>query len=243
LPYSTRDFNNDGRTDVLLNGYSGPYARNVAFLFKNTSMLTNTAPQPPTGINAQVFADSVQFSWLPGSDAQTPAKELSYNLYVKGSNGHYYIFPNANSATGVRLVNALGNAYQNVGWKLKGLPPGDYSWSVQTIDAAYAGSAFAPEGHFTIAAPFTTTARIAVAPADDVKQGILVYPNPVKDHITIQCSAGAQVVVHDVTGRVVYTGCAKRSVYSVDMSAAVQGVYFVQVRQSGEVVVRKVVKE
>ncbi|MCS3800097.1 FG-GAP-like repeat-containing protein [Niastella sp. OAS944] len=237
------DFDNDGRADVLLNGYSGPYARNVAFLFKNTSMLTNTAPQPPSSIHAQEMADSVQFSWLAGSDAQTPVKALSYNLYVKGSNGHYYIFPNASITTGVRMVSGLGNAYQNLGWKLKGLPPGDYSWSVQTIDAAYAGSAFAPEGHFTIDAPLVTAARVAVAAINEVQQRINVYPNPVKEYITVQCSAGAQITVHDVMGRVMYSSRSKGSVHTIDMRGAVQGVYFVQVRLGGEVVVSKVVRE
>lgn len=237
------DFDNDGRTDVLLNGYSGPYARNVAFLFKNTSMLTNTAPQPPVSISAQVSGDSVQFSWLPGSDAQTPVKALSYNLYVKGANGHYYIFPNANITSGVRMTSGLGNAYQNLGWKLRGLPPGDYSWSVQTIDAAYAGSAFAPEGQFTIATPTVTAARVAVAAAGEVRQGISFYPNPVKDQLNVQCSAGAQIVVHDVMGRVMYSSRSKGNVHTIDMRGAVQGVYFVQVKRGGEVLVRKVVKD
>jgi hypothetical protein len=208
-------------------------------------MITNSTPQPPAGIDAHVSADSVQFSWLAGSDAKTPVKALSYNLYVKGSNGHYYIFPNANITTGVRMTSGLGNAYQNLGWKLRGLPPGDYSWSVQTIDAAYAGSAFAPEGHFTITAPVTElmTARTAVAAASEIQRGISIYPNPVKDHVTVQCSAGAQIMVHDVMGRVIYTARSNGSAHVVDMSRVGQGVYFVEVKEGAEVVTKKIVKE
>ena len=43
-----------------------------------------------------------------------------------------------------------GNAWLNHGWTLNNLPPGNYAWSVQTIDASYTGSPFAAEQQFTI---------------------------------------------------------------------------------------------
>ena len=78
-----------------------------------------------------------------------------------------------------------------------------------------------------------------------MERGVVIYPNPVKDHIVVQCGKGdgAQIFVHDVMGRVIYTARSKGSMHIVDMCHAVQGVYFVQVRQGGEVVVKKVVKE
>ncbi|OQP51184.1 glycosyl hydrolase [Niastella populi] len=239
------DFDHDGRTDVLLNGYSGAYTRNVAFLFKNVTMNTNNTPLAPSGLQAQVAGDSVQLNWTAGADAETPVKALSYNLYVKGANGHYYIFPNANISTGVRMTSSLGNAYQNLGWKLKGLPPGDYVWSVQTIDAAYAGSAFAPEGSFTIGATQLMTARQAAAPAamSEMERGVVIYPNPVKDQLVVQYGAGAQIVVHDVMGRVVHVARMTGAVHRIDVSKYMQGTYFIQVKRGGEVVTRKIVKE
>ena len=41
----------------------------------------------------------------------------------------------------------------------------------------------------------------------------------------------------------IYTARLKGSVHTIDMSKAVQGIYFVQVKRGGEVVTRKVVKE
>lgn len=247
------DFDNDGRTDVLLNGYSGPYGRNVAFLFKNGSEVVNTAPQAPGGLQALVMGDSVQFSWSAGSDAQTPVKALTYNLYVKGSDGHYYIFPDAHITTGRRMVSGLGNAYQNLGWKLKGLPPGDYVWSVQTIDAGYAGSIFAPEGSFNIPAPVIEGMQLRKAIVELDKAGkemddqVEIYPNPVRDHITVRFGNGlnlnAQVTVHDVTGRIVYTAKVKETAHTINFSQAAKGIYVVQVKRGGEVITRKLMKE
>jgi hypothetical protein len=246
------DFNSDGKTDVLLNGYSGPFARNVAFLFRNGSNAVNNTPLPPAGLSTQVTADSVKFTWAAGADAQTPVKALTYNLYVKGADGRYYIFPNANITTGVRMTSGLGNAYHNLGWKLKGLPPGDYTWSVQTIDAAYAGSVFAPAASFTIPAPVTTLmqarkAEGVINKTDAEGDGrIMIYPNPVSDQLTIQCgkgfTTGAQITLYDVTGRVLYTALVKEAVHTINLSEAAPGVYFIKVKQGGVVITKKIMK-
>lgn len=244
------DFNSDGRTDVLLNGYSGSYTRNVAFLFNNGSNAVNIAPIPPTSISTQVTTDSVLFTWGAGADAQTPVKALTYNLYVKGSDGRYYIFPNSSITTGVRMTGGLGNAYHNLGWKLKGLPPGDYTWSVQTIDAAYAGSEFAPEANFTIPAAVADMmqARKAVAEISEavMDSRIMIYPNPVSDQLVIQCAkgftTGAMVTLYDVAGRVMYTAQVKEAVHTIDISEAAPGVYIVQVKQGGVIMTKKIMK-
>ncbi len=51
----------------------------------------------------------------------------------------------ADPATGYRRIPALGNAQKRLFWILKGLPSGTYYWSVQAIDTAFCGSAWAPE--------------------------------------------------------------------------------------------------
>lgn len=145
------DANGDGKVDLFLTGYSGgSFGRTVGFLIKNEAAKANTPPSAPTTLKAVVKGDSVSFSWSAGSDAETNAKALTYSIYVKDANGKYLIFPNANIATGKRMVVGLGNAYQNVGWHLKRLPKGVYTWGVQTVDAGYTGSEFTPKVTFTI---------------------------------------------------------------------------------------------
>jgi hypothetical protein len=150
------------------------------------------------------------------------------------------------------MTSGLGNAYCNLGWKLKGLPAGDYTWSVQTIDAAYAGSVFAPAASFTIPPPVTAlmqARKAEVATGQPAMQGdgrIAIYPNPVSDQLTIQCgkgfTTGAQITLYDVTGRVLYTALVKEAVHTINLREAAPGVYFIQVKQGGAIVTKKIMK-
>ena len=49
----------------------------------------------------------------------------------------------------------MGNVQQNLSWALKRLAPGTYYWSVQAIDTAFAGSAWAAEEMFVLDFPDT----------------------------------------------------------------------------------------
>ena len=55
--------------------------------------------------------------------------------------------------SGRRLIVEPGNAFGSLRRKLRGLKPGRYYWSVQTIDASFEGSPFATEQTFTIGVP------------------------------------------------------------------------------------------
>lgn len=147
------DFGDSGFNDILIsgncdkgyNGYSGD--RRIAVLCHNQGKKANTAPQAPTNLRTELSEDgTITLRWDAGSDAETNKKALSYNYYLRDlSTGLYLTFPNADIETGKRRVSAMGNAGLNCSWTLRGLPAGTYVWSVQTIDAAYAGSPFAPE--------------------------------------------------------------------------------------------------
>ena len=152
------DFGNSGRNDILIhgncnsgyNGFSGD--RRIAVLCRNIGEKSNSAPEAPVNLKTEVTpGGNVTLSWEAGSDAETNVKALSYNYYLRNlTTGRYMTFPNADVITGKRRVSGMGNAWLNTTWNLQGLPDGDYAWSVQTVDAAYAGSAFAPEQTFTI---------------------------------------------------------------------------------------------
>lgn len=173
------DFGNSGRNDILISGncnghYQGmPGDRRIAVLCRNRTANTNTAPTAPVDLKTEVGTDgTVHLSWDAGADNETPTPSLSYNYYLRNlSTGLYMTFPNADIATGQRRVSQMGNAWLNHGWTLNNLPPGNYVWSVQTIDASYTGSPFAAEQQFTISE--STAIREHAASTDSIRISVV----------------------------------------------------------------------
>ncbi len=101
--------------------------------------------------------NGVKLNWSAATDDHTPSSGLSYNLRVGTSPGGLDIVsPQSDPITGRRLVVQLGNAYERLFSLLTNLSYGQYYWSVQAIDSAYAGGPFASEATFTIAPVITT---------------------------------------------------------------------------------------
>jgi hypothetical protein len=101
--------------------------------------------------------NDVVLSWQAGSDAQTPAKGLTYNLRVGTNSGGSGVVPcQCDPVTGQRRVPEMGNAQHRLFATLTNLPFGNYYWSVQSVDGTFAGSPFAPEQRFSIGAPLIT---------------------------------------------------------------------------------------
>lgn len=143
------DYDNDGDLDLLLTGET-PYGR-IAKIYRNDSLVQNTSPAAPVGLNASVTGDSVELSWSRATDAETPQDGLTYNIRIGTSEGDVDIMsPMSDLVTGQRMTVDRGNVDTNAGWTIHGLKPGTYYWSVQAIDAAYAGSAFSVISSFTI---------------------------------------------------------------------------------------------
>lgn len=141
------DYDGDLDLDLALNGLP-----DASKLYRNDAPVANTPPSSPSGLSAIVTGDDVVLSWLAGSDAQTPSPALSYNLRVGRSSGAGDVLSAMSESTGRRLVPDFGNVGPNLSWPLRGLADGAYFWSVQSVDAAFVGSAFAAEGSFTIVA-------------------------------------------------------------------------------------------
>ena len=83
--------------------------------------------------------------------------------------------------------------------KIKNLPSGSYTWSVQSIDNCYEGSAFAAEHSFS---HVNTGVEDIEKP---VASGLVLFPNPVSDRITITTVgpdvSKCEIIISDMTGR------------------------------------------
>ena len=104
-----------------------------------------------TGITTAANTTPVEFVWKPSTDDHTPVEGLTYAVRVGTTPGGDDIMsPNAN-ADGTRKTGDKGNAEHNLKWRLS-LPDGTYYWSVQAVDASYAGSPFSEEKNFVLKA-------------------------------------------------------------------------------------------
>jgi hypothetical protein len=156
---SWADFDNDGDLDLLIAGNEN--GQDIVSIYRNNNLTSNTAPTAPTNLAVSVLGTSVDFSWSAASDAETPAEALSYNLRVGTTPGGADILAPQSSNSGYRRLPEMGGAQLGLSARLAQLKPGiNYFWSVQAVDTAFAGSAFATEGTFTASADVPVTVSI-----------------------------------------------------------------------------------
>jgi hypothetical protein len=166
------DYDHDGRLDFLADGRecTTPESCLLPHLYRNTTPTANTPPSVPTGLSATRMADnSVWFTWNPALDGQTPSPGLSYELRVGTAPGQAdVVAPPSDPVSGFRRVVAAGRV-NGTNALLRTLPKGTYSWSVQAVDTAFAGSVFAAEQTLSI-----TNAAPVIAPIPDQHTGLAV---------------------------------------------------------------------
>jgi len=154
------DYDADGDLDILLSGRPNTF-ETYSRVYRNNIGTANTAPTAPTALTHTVTENTVALGWAKSTDIQTAQDGLTYNLRVgtqAATNelvGNEVMSAHADTS-GFRRIAALGNVGQTTSWTLAGLSPAsdrEYTWSVQAVDNAFAGSAFAAAGNFTIDVP------------------------------------------------------------------------------------------
>jgi hypothetical protein len=154
------DLDGDNKVDLLICGYSGGTLnlnRRIAGYVLNQSTTASTPPAAPTNLNAVVDNSDglmVTFSWnAPASEAGKSG--TTYNLALKNTTtGKWLYNPMAvigGEKDGWRKVaGRAGNVFYNTRYELYDLPAGNYEWTVQAINGAYLGGAFAGTQTFNI---------------------------------------------------------------------------------------------
>lgn len=160
------DFDRDGRLDALMSGFNDKVAHfNV---LRNTMDIpSNAPPAAPSGLATTVGDGTVTFRWSHATDDITPVNLLTYNLRV-GTNplGAEAVSPMAHVTSGWRKVAAPGNVAHTTNILYR-LPPGTYFWSIQAVDGAFAGGAWASEQSFTITN--AEPVRLQIAATNDAR--------------------------------------------------------------------------
>jgi hypothetical protein len=163
------DFDRDGNLDLVISGGTVPTT-----IYKNYAAATDEPNRPasvPSGLSSLVNRKSARLSWS-GGVAGGLSNNVTYNLRVgRTPGGTEVVSPLANS-NGLRYVSAMGNINGAKAWTITNLIGGTYYWSVQAIDHAYAGSAFAPEQSFIITNATPTATTLAITLPEDSSKAI-----------------------------------------------------------------------
>lgn len=150
------DYNGDGRKDFLLIGETKDKNYLSAEQYGDNAILCyNLLPpisRPEAPLNPSVSQQDgiVTLSWeMPASAKQG----FTYEVYIKDETGNLLCSTPSfigDTKDGIRKVNRPGRIGPRTEWTYRPTKPGTYTWGVQTIDAAYTGSAFASGPQFTI---------------------------------------------------------------------------------------------
>jgi hypothetical protein len=158
------DYDGDGDLDILAFGYQ-PDESAVGNIYLNSNgsnvFTVNQKPNSPPSPSQTILQQMATLSWKAATDAETPSSSIQYNFYVR--QGVDTLYGAQSIKRGKRKVVKYGNAGFAKSTEIS-LPPGDYYWSVQSIDNDFQGSAFSTESFFhVLAAPVATAATLASA--------------------------------------------------------------------------------
>lgn len=150
------DMDGDHNLDIIASGYDdsdNSYNVRRTDVYLNTLKQHNKLPDAPSGLKSEVSGRNVIIKWNRATDTETPQQSLSYNFTLgqtSGSGVPLNVNPYSDLNTGTRKIVKLGNAQLDSFWILKNLPLGTFSWKVQSIDKAFAGSQFSGLSDFII---------------------------------------------------------------------------------------------
>jgi hypothetical protein len=131
--------------------------------------IANAAPSKPELNNLSVLKKRdknylVEFNWKKAKDDNTPSSGLTYSLSIgTGYSTSDVVSVESDLATGMQKKPQDGNVGKDTSWQIA-LPPGKYYYSVQAVDASFAGSSFSDRKMFTLSAQGET--KEASPPSD-----------------------------------------------------------------------------
>ena len=143
------DFDTDGDMDVFISGKTGTISQTLLYE-NNTGNLINIPPGIPSNLKINDFGfGKIKLSWDKPTDDYTEKTSLSYVIALGDESGNSTRFTTeSNLETGYRLNPKPSSTLQN--FLYLELDPGTYYFSVQAVDANYAGSEFSEELSFDV---------------------------------------------------------------------------------------------
>ena len=246
------DYDNDSDLDIIIGGHDKNLNK-VSMIYNNLCMKYNNLPVEPEGLTTTVDMgyemDIVYFMWQPSLDFETAQKGLTYNLRIGSTPGGCEIMaPNSILRNGIVKFPSQGNVGHNNSWIIYSLAPGQYYWSVQTVDNTFSGSRFAPEKTFIVTNSVGIMKINSIIPEDySLEQN---YPNPFNPKTNIRFSipnsSFVNITVYNVCGKEVNILVneqlsAGNYEYHWNASALSSGVYIYKIQSDDFIDVKKMV--
>ena len=157
-------------------------------IYKNTLTYSQLSPPPstPTGLSCLYVGDRLYLGW----NQTAPGHQYRYEVFKDGE--MIVSSESADSGKPLRLQKAPG--VQTTTVILSPLPPGDYTFRVQAVDASFRGS------------PFSAVKGVEVPVGLESVPTFSVYPNPASDDLVITGQAAGDLLIRDGLSRPVFRG-------------------------------------
>lgn len=223
--FSWLDIEGDGDLDYFISGqYFVPGGNGLVesqmHLYRNDSQLTNLPPTAPGGIIQKITENSLKLTWLPSGDDHTSAVTITYDFELYKDNLPLVMPERLPQPGNVSAVNT---------WSIEGLEPGNYTWAIRSVDAAFAGSA-SVTGEFnisTVGQPEAPTSLYSLEqniPNPAVNNTSIAFTLPENKTITLSIyNSLGQVVAVPINQTFFPSG--KHSV-DLNISNLAEGIYF-----------------
>ncbi len=222
------DLDNDGDLDLLFSGETG-WNQTGRFMGRNTCTRSNTPPPAPMSLSVGWGGEVAVLQWAPAADTES-GTALTYNVRIGTTPGGSEVMSAAaDPATGQRRLTGIGSIGFAPRWRL--VPPdGTYYWSVQSVDAGYAASPFAPESTFTYYHPTisTLTNMVRYPGASPAVQPVTVGDTDSDAGsltLSAQCSNPTLVPLANIT----FSGSGSNRTVTVQPAPGAGGVAFISV--------------
>jgi hypothetical protein len=144
----------------------------------------------------------------------------------------------ANEGENLVLADAFGNVIDSVSYS--NLPP----WPNADGNGYYL-ELIDPITDNSIASNWTASTNTIVSVKEtETRNGLKIYPTPVKDNLNIESSGQIEVLeLFDFQGRLIQKINVNSEQYTLNMSYCSQGIYLIQVITPGRNYIQKIIKE
>jgi hypothetical protein len=228
------DYDNDGDLDLMLSGNDNTHKYSKVYM--NTCHYLNSNPDIPLSLQSNVVGADATLTWNKTTDDLTPQDGISYNIYVGSGMGSIdKLSPMADVSNGFRKVVCMGNTFSDTTKTISNLPIGTYYWSVQGIDNAFKGSAFATEGTFDI--------LVTDIDEQDTNTIFSIFPNPASQSIYLKNNSGEfiSIDVYDIFSHLVYHNETLERKTKIDVESFAHGIYLIMIKGDDLLTTKKII--